>query len=960
MFGRRAGDRFLRARRNRPTAACGRAAQCRVNGYDSGPLINTVAGGLVLAKNDGAISTGSLLRRDRLLLLAFLLSGSAALGYELLWTRLLSVSLGNESLAILGVLAGFFGGMALGSWLLHERVRNSANPALLFALLESVAAAYALLSPHLLYWLAYNLPPLLGPVAGNNSSLLALVLSTLIAGLTLLPGTICMGATIAALVEARRRVFRDDPHGLGIARLYGANTLGATAGIAISVYLLMPRLGMVGASVLLSLLGFAAAGVATLWQRRQPRREQPAIGSPAPGKPGAVTSRWPYLVLGLGGFAGIGLEVVGVQVLAQIFQDTVFTFANILGVYLLGTAAGAWIYGRMATRLAHYEQQALTARLLLALTLSVPLTVWLLRFSPWLLATLNPAGGSFVGAVLAEASVAAMVFLLPTLLMGALFSQVTATVEGRGVGRAYAINTLGSACAPFVFGLLAIPVLGYGQTLLLAAAVYFLLFVWLRMRAGWHPSQRVAAAAVLVLVAITAPVNLALIGVPPGWRIVSQTQDIMGLVTVSEQVSSSGPGRSLNRALQVNRYFRMGGSLSFGEQRMGHIPLLLAPEARTALFLGVGTGATLSAARHYPLDQVDAVELVPGVLDVFPAFEHVNELVSIYSNFHLQAADARRFIAASRQHYDVIVADLFHPARDGAGSLYSQEHFRNVRDSLSPGGIFAQWLPIYQLDEHNLKTILRTFLSVFPETHSFLGLYNAQTPPFVLIGRVPDGTQDRLTLDSAQLSQRLEAEVYASVGMRDAAEFVAAYMLDRDALAAFAGPGPVNTDLDPRVIFDAPRATYADRTDLPYANLARLLAARSDPPLQMVRGADAQYAQDVGDFSTAIGLYVEGDIARARAGYPRPLSMAFLQPYLQAYRAEPGFRPAAGYLYAIAGLQADTASEIYREMLAADPTDRQTWERYAAHLKQAGDLKALREVRSELRRRFPVGSIDAE
>ncbi len=96
--------------------------------------------------------------RDRLLLLAFALSGAAALGYELLWTRLLAVALGNETLGVLGVLGGFFGGLALGAWILHNRARQCRNPAHLFAVLETIAALYALASPHLLYWLASRPP----------------------------------------------------------------------------------------------------------------------------------------------------------------------------------------------------------------------------------------------------------------------------------------------------------------------------------------------------------------------------------------------------------------------------------------------------------------------------------------------------------------------------------------------------------------------------------------------------------------------------------------------------------------------------------------------------------------------------------------------------------------------------------------------------------------------------------
>ncbi|MCA9635251.1 MAG: hypothetical protein KC420_04375, partial [Myxococcales bacterium] len=136
---------------------------------------------------------------DRLLLIAFVLSGAAALGYEILWTRLLGLTLGHETLGVLGTLAGFFAGMALGAALLHRRAAEGRDPLALFARLEVSAAIFAIVSPDLLHLLAARLPPLLGPIAGDNQSGGALVLTLVIATLVLLPGTFCLGATLPAL-----------------------------------------------------------------------------------------------------------------------------------------------------------------------------------------------------------------------------------------------------------------------------------------------------------------------------------------------------------------------------------------------------------------------------------------------------------------------------------------------------------------------------------------------------------------------------------------------------------------------------------------------------------------------------------------------------------------------------------------------------------------------------------------
>lgn len=54
------------------------------------------------------------------------LSGVAGLGYEILWTRLLSASLGHEIISALAVISAYFSGLALGAWLLDDTVYRSA------------------------------------------------------------------------------------------------------------------------------------------------------------------------------------------------------------------------------------------------------------------------------------------------------------------------------------------------------------------------------------------------------------------------------------------------------------------------------------------------------------------------------------------------------------------------------------------------------------------------------------------------------------------------------------------------------------------------------------------------------------------------------------------------------------------------------------------------------------------
>src|SRR5439155_9515766 len=235
-------------------------------------------------------------------------------------------------------------------------------------------------------------------------------------------------------------------------------------------------------------------------------------------------------------------------------------------------------------------------------------------------------------------------------------------------------------------------------------------------------------AATPVALMFALPANLHLVQVPPGGRVVEYREGVLSSVAVVEDANQ-------DRVLRVDNRFQMGGTAAAAAQcRHAHIPLLLHPAPKRALFLGLGTGITFGAAALHPGVQSDGVELVPEIVEVMRQFEPYNFSPDRQPQLKLFVADARRFVRATDATYDVIVADLFHPARDGAGSLYTREHFQALRERLAPGGLFCQWLPLHQLDEDMLRVIIRTFLEVFPDAQAWLLRLNVDAPVLGLVG----------------------------------------------------------------------------------------------------------------------------------------------------------------------------------------------------------------------------------
>src|ERR1700686_1626946 len=87
-----------------------------------------------------------------LIYLIFLLSGAAALIYEVVWVRFLSLVFGGSHLAVTTVLAVFMGGLALGSYTIGKRVGNFRRLLRLYGFLELGIALSALLFVALIHF----------------------------------------------------------------------------------------------------------------------------------------------------------------------------------------------------------------------------------------------------------------------------------------------------------------------------------------------------------------------------------------------------------------------------------------------------------------------------------------------------------------------------------------------------------------------------------------------------------------------------------------------------------------------------------------------------------------------------------------------------------------------------------------------------------------------------------------
>ncbi|MFT7773047.1 fused MFS/spermidine synthase [Roseateles sp.] len=796
-----------------------------------------------------------------LALLLMAASGFAGLGYQIVWTQQFGLVLGHESAAVLAVVAAFFGGLSLGALLLGRRVEASARPLRWYAGCEALIGAWGgllLLSMPAASGVALTL---IGPDA---TPLRHWGIAFGASFLLLLPATAAMGATLPAMAR------------LGAARLaplYAANTLGAVAGVLSTAFWLIPQWGLTGTASLCIALNLGCAALAGLVLQSRP--------APATGP---RTSNRPLALLALTGLLGIAYEVLAVRVLSQVAEDTVYTFALLLAVYLAGSAFGAAAFAR-------WPLLRSTPRLLQALTWSILLGMAALWSAEAVKNWMQPQ--TLAAALATEALLATTVFALPTLLMGALFCQLSADAASAGVpfSRALGVNTVGAMAAAPLFGVVLACALGPALALLLVAAGYLLLAPCRRSAAWWLPACATAALALL------AP-PLAFVDLPEGGRLLSYREGTMAAVSVVED--AAGVAR-----LRINNRQQEGSSATlFVDGRQALLPLLLHGEARQALFLGVGSGVTASVAARLPGLHVDAVELLPEVIQASALFRPALAELGDGPAPRLLAADARRYVRTAGARYDVVVSDNFHPARSGSGALYTVEHFRAVRERLAPRGLFCQWLPLHQLDLDTLRSITAAFLQAFPDGAAVLASNSLDTPTVGLVGRAGGTT----------FQPGPPAELAARFGLGDELAVLGSLIADPPSLQRLAAGAPPNTDDRPWVAYRAPRITYAPDS----APRDRLLALLDElnvdsAPLLATPGlaprldAYARARRDYLDLGRRTQPSTDPAVMLARVGAP----------LLAVLRQSPDFRPAAEPLRRIAQALAPHDPAAARQLLDA-------------------------------------------
>lgn len=785
--------------------------------------------------------------------LCFVLSGATGLIYEVLWMRMLGLVFGATTFAVSAVLAAFMGGLALGSAWAGRLAPRIERPLRVYGVIEIGIAIYAVAVP-LLFRLVDHLYAFIWEQFHPGFYAFSLW-RFLLSSLVLLVPTTLMGATLPVLSAALLRSPRKGA--TAVTRLYTCNLVGAIFGVVLAGFYLLPALGVrmtiYTAAAINLVVGLAAividrkderAGVSD--EAAEAGEDAVELAQPEPqaatGKPQSV--RFWLLCAAVSGFVTISTQVAWTRVLTMIIGSSTYAFSIVVALFLLGLTVGAYLVGMKKQKTADLRRSLMNVELATAAALF--LSIWITNGTPSFLTGLGLSLqiNSWLGLIGLQVLAAALLILLPAILMGMVMPLVLVWASGAGgdasvrlVGRSYAVNTLGAIAGAFSTGFILVPKVSTRFTILFAAGMCIVLagLAYRPPREARDPDLRRAFAAgvtaCLVLLLLSAPrmrLNELSIGAYDSLvRVLAKSRG-----SVQEADPAKPPGPDIHRLLWYEegptatvsvrddwgiRSMAVNGRTNASDKDdmptqviLGQLPLLVAPRAETGLIVGYGSGVSVGSMLQSGIHSLECVELEPAVIEAGEYFNHVNNRPLADPRLRLIIDDARTYLRVNPASYDMIVSEPSHPWVPGVANLFTREFFELGRGRLKDDGVFVQWLQTYQLSTESLRSVLATYRSVFPHVLVFRVQGAARGKDLILVG-------SRVPLSLALVGERMQdarvAKELSRININSPADLEAWFVCDETALGPAVEGAAINTDDNMLVETSAPREAFLPMTE---------------------------------------------------------------------------------------------------------------------------------------------------
>ena len=752
----------------------------------------------------------------------------AALVYELIWFRYLTLVFGASLYALSAVLCAFMLGLASGAWLMGQVLSKNGVPKRLilwYGFFEGLIGLYALSFP-LGLELLEKIYPLILPVdgqAGLGLHVMEFILGTLL----MLPATLLMGATLP-LVGYWVVKNEKDQILSRLSRFYGWNTMGAVFGCLFTQFFAIQYWGVQGAvrigvvlNVLVFLVCLAYGRIFLKGEIKYPsnlKKKTEKLSDQ--DRPTQEITFLIFVMFFYSGMASLSSEILWTRILVFPMGTTLYSFALILATFLSGIAIGSLFSKRLLGE-SKWVHQFILIEIFIGLfcigvlPLLENLTEWTSLADRFFYSLENsPEKTLFIRFLFAFGLI-----FIPTFGFGLLFPLANQIYSlnlksvSKALGNTYCINTLGAVSGtiltPFVF----IPLFGIRLSIYLIYSVMILFGVFVlakfRNQSPFLKSASLGATFVLLIFGKTFFVpdvkteksgvhNLARleINVPEERiRLLDYKEGEFSTISVVEDKESG------NRTIYMDGFSTATVSRSFSGstymQAMGFVPMTLHPSPKNVLVIGFGTGNTLGIVSLFPNANVHGVEIDKNILKFSKWFSNWNHDVLQRPNTKIFIQDGRAFLRWSNIRYDVIIMEPMSPLQAGVVNLYSKEFYDLALSHLKEDGILVQWLPLHLVGREDARLITRTFKNVFPE----FSVWNSFLTRIVFLV----GSREKMVIDKNLFDKRmgnLELKKVAKemkvVSFLDFADF---FLSDGDYLTGFLESAGEITDDKPLLEF---------------------------------------------------------------------------------------------------------------------------------------------------------------
>jgi len=684
-----------------------------------------------------------------------LLSGASGLIYEISWARLLSPHMGSDNAAISIVLASFFLGMALGSYLSAYCKHSRFSFIHIYIFLELLIGLSALI----LLPIMANLGTFIESYPYFATSLFGKLLLSL--GILILP-TLCLGATfpiVSCLIIKHNKDI-----GLRLGELYFYNTLGAIVGSLAAGFVLIPKFGLDGAIYFAVTLNFLIVGFAWFFQNRFEKDIK--VNEPSTTSFKNHPSRLLALVsLGICGFVLLACEVAWTKYLSILTVSSMQSFAIILASTLAGIAAGSWF---IRHRIAKIKNPVKFICLCFIFTAFLLMTIRAgLNSIPSVMLEINSLNWNLESKQQLRYLLVALLLFPATFMFGLLFPLAMSLYNknihflNTRLAFAYSFNTIAGIFGALITGLWLLPNFGTDTVLLIMIILMLIIPMYFMIFQSSGLQRQVLAINSLSIMTLSftsdgMDYEKLINAVDYRYKFKSAENKAPeylylkeGKNTVVSLVKYDNEFVYLqNNGLQESMIALdpKANSLVF-ETLQAYIPYFLHDNPKSAFVIGYGGGVTTRAFVETDINNIDVVEIEENIINAVKEIPQGPALALNDKRINLAIADARTALLTNQQKYDIITSQPSHPWVSGASNLFTKEFFSLVSSRLNDNGIFSQWIALFGMDVLTFQSILKSFYAVFP--YGFT-VEVKKSGDMMLIG-----AKKPLVFDYQQISQRM-------------------------------------------------------------------------------------------------------------------------------------------------------------------------------------------------------------